>query len=83
VYVDVQALPPGAYARAAAAAECSVRGGMLVPLFVHPDARLMGPVAVMELAQRDRDASCFPALFNWLVEKLPVRRPCTSNPDNC
>ena len=69
----MQALGPGAYLRAAVAASCGVRGCMLVPLFPHRDRDLTGPVAVLELAQRDADVYCFPALFNWLLEKLPVR----------
>jgi hypothetical protein len=49
---------------------------MLVPLFAHPDPGLMGPVAILELVQRGCDVACFPALFNWLGEKLPVRWLC-------
>ncbi len=73
VFADVCALRLGTGHRAAA---CGVRGCMLVPLFAHPDPGLMGPVAILELVQRGCDVACFPALFNWLGEKLPVRWLC-------
>ncbi len=73
IYADIQALDPGACLRADVARSCDVRGCMLVPLFPHPNRRLVGPVAVLELVQREADVFCFPALFNWLLEKLPVR----------
>jgi hypothetical protein len=69
----MQALAPGACLRGAVARSCDVRGCLLVPLFPHADRGLIGPVAVLELVQHDADVYCFPALFNWLLEKLPVR----------
>ncbi|BDA42965.1 hypothetical protein COCOBI_03-8580 [Coccomyxa sp. Obi] len=72
VFADVCKLPKGTYLRAAQAAKCSVRGSMLVPLFPHKDLTLAGPVAVLELIQLESDISCFPPLFTWLLEKLPM-----------
>ena len=73
VFADVCKLHQGTYFRAAQAAKCGVRGSMLVPLFPHKDLTLAGPVAVLELIQLESDISCFPPLFTWLLEKLPVR----------
>lgn len=68
-------MPEGCYERAEAAAKCGVHGCMLVPLFPHKDLTLAGPVAVLELIQLESDVSCFPPLFTWLLEKLPVCTP--------
>ena len=73
VFADMQALVPGACLRGALARSCDVRGCLLVPLFPHANRSLIGPVAVLELVQHDADVYCFPALFNWLLDKLPVR----------
>ncbi|CAL8467392.1 g6929 [Coccomyxa elongata] len=72
VFADVCKMPEGSYERAEAAAKCGVRGCMLVPLFPHKDLTLAGPVAVLELIQLESDVSCFPPLFTWLLEKLPM-----------
>ncbi len=77
MFADVSALPEGKYGRAVAAAAAGVHGCMLVPLFPHPDLSLAGPIAVLELAQCETDVSCFAPLFNWLLEKLPVRAHTT------
>lgn len=79
VFADVCKLPEGTYIRAQQAAKCGVRGSMLVPLFPHRDLTLAGPVAVLELIQLESDISCFPPLFTWLLEKLPVRAPPSIN----